>query len=142
MEVQNEFLQYYRLQKMQLKRLHDVLKSNRIVDEDFFENPPTTNLSIRRIVQLIEDIFEASVLKANRNKNTIYARKACAYILKKSTKLSLHEIAMYIGVTDHTTALYHIRTAKDYILTNDWFKDKIQLIEGEIKTYDIFVEKK
>ena len=71
--------------------------------------------------------------------NTVFARKAAAYILKTHTSLSLKEIAPYIGVSDHTTVLYNVSTARDLMLTEEWYKNKIDEIEDEIKKYHTFV---
>ena len=95
---------------------------------------------MKKLVGLVEDIFDTEVLVKNRLQNTVFARKAAAYILRKHTNLSLSEIAPYIGVKDHTTVLYNVSTAKDLIDTEGWYKNKIDEIENEIKKFNTFVQ--
>ena len=50
----------------------------------------------------------------------------------------MQEIAPLIGVVDHTTVIYNVKTACDYIETDDWFKNKVEEVEKEIENFSIF----
>jgi hypothetical protein len=101
-------------------------------------------LSILHELHLSENFYSASVLTVGGSTKLIKKGKHIegdlSGILKKHTSLSLNEIAPYIGVQDHTTVLYNVSTAKDLMLTEDWYKNKIDEIESEIKKYNTFVQ--
>jgi chromosomal replication initiator protein len=97
-------------------------------------------IGAKKLISLIEDVFETSVTATNRQQNTVFARKAAAYILKNHTRLSLSEIAKFIGVKDHTTVIYNVKTASDLMFTEEWYRNKIAEIEDEIKNYNIFTK--
>ena len=136
--IETNIIDYYLAQKDNLRKLKNTLVAHNLLERD--ERGRNNNrVSMKNIVGLVEDIFDTDVLAKNRMQNTIFARKAAAYILKKHTSLSLKEIAPYIGVKDHTTVLYNVSTAKDLMVTEDWYKNKIDEIESEIKKYNTFV---
>lgn len=86
------------------------------------------------IVNLVKREFNTDITAKNRLKNTIYGRQAAAYLLKKYTALSLKEIALMVGVTDHTTTLYSIRRCQDILDTEDWYLEKVSRIINEIES--------
>jgi len=136
--IETNIIDYYLAQKDNLRKLKNTLVAHNLLERD--ERGKNNNrVSMKNLVGLVEDIFDTDVLAKNRMQNTIFARKAAAYILKKHTSLSLKEIAPYIGVKDHTTVLYNVSTAKDLMQTEDWYKNKIDEIESEIKKYNTFV---
>jgi chromosomal replication initiator protein len=136
--IETNIIDYYLAQKDNLRKLKNTLVAHNLLERD--ERGRNNNrVSMKNIVGLVEDVFDTDVLAKNRMQNTIFARKAAAYILKKHTSLSLKEIAPYIGVKDHTTVLYNVSTAKDLMQTEDWYKNKIDEIESEIKKYNTFV---
>ena len=136
--IETNIIDYYLAQKDNLRKLKNTLVAHNLLERD--ERGRNNNrVSMKNLVGLVEDIFDTDVLAKNRMQNTIFARKAAAYILKKHTSLSLKEIAPYIGVKDHTTVLYNVSTAKDLMQTEDWYKNKIDEIESEIKKYNTFV---
>jgi len=92
-----------------------------------------------KIVQLVEELFNTNVLDKNRKKHTIYTRQVCSYLLRRYTILSLSEIALHVGVTDHTTVHYHIKKCQDIIDTEIWFKDKIDTIIAELDEYILYL---
>lgn len=139
-ELKNDLLELYRLQKLHLKKLHSILYENRWIDENPFAHTIKTRLTPEKIIHLVEDVFQANVKDKSRKKNTIFVRKAAAYTLRKYTNLSLNEICPHIGVSDHATVLYNINTAQDYIDTMDDYREKIYLIDEEIRNYNKFVE--
>ena len=137
--IEANILDYYLAQKSNLKKLKTTLVAHNILEKDEV-NRGNNRVTMKKLVGLVEDIFDTEVLVKNRLQNTVFARKAAAYILRKHTNLSLSEIAPYIGVKDHTTVLYNVSTAKDLIDTEGWYKNKIDEIENEIKKFNTFVQ--
>lgn len=137
--IETNILDYYLAQKNNLKQLKNSLIAYNILERED-KDRHNNRVTIKKLVGLVEDIFDTEVLQKNRKQNTIFARKAAAYILKKYTSLSLKEIAPYIGVTDHTTVLYNITTCKDLMYTEEWYKNKIDEIEEEINKFNTFTK--
>ena len=137
--IEANIIDYYLAQKSNLKQLKNTLVAHNLIEKDD-RTRSNNRVTMKKLVGLVEDVFDADVLAKNRMQNTVFARKAAAYILKKHTSLSLNEIAPYIGVKDHTTVLYNVSTAKDLMFTEDWYKNKIDEIESEIKKYNTFVQ--
>ena len=137
--IEANIIDYYLAQKSNLKQLKNTLVAHNLIEKDD-RTRSNNRVTMKKLVGLVEDVFDADVLAKNRMQNTVFARKAAAYILKKHTSLSLNEIAPYIGVKDHTTVLYNVSTAKDLMQTEDWYKNKIDEIEDEIKKYNTFVQ--
>ena len=137
--IETNIIDYYLAQKNNLKKLKNTLIAHNLIERDD-RTKGNNRVTMKKLVGLVEDVFDTDVLAKNRMQNTVFARKAAAYILKKHTSLSLNEIAPYIGVKDHTTVLYNVSTAKDLMVTEDWYKNKIDEIENEIKKYNTFVQ--
>ena len=137
--IEANIIDYYQAQKKNLRQLKNTLVAYNLIERDD-TNRTSNRVTMKKLVGLVEDIFDTDVLAKNRMQNTVFARKAAAYILKKHTSLSLKEIAPYIGVKDHTTVLYNVSTAKDLIDTEDWYKNKIDEVENEIKKFNTFVQ--
>lgn len=139
MQLENNLVQYYKDQVRNLKVLHRTLVNANLIHDQFAIGSSNTTISTRKLVELVGDMFDLDILEKNRSKKHTIARKIAAYILKKYTRLSLQEIAPLIGVVDHTTVIYNIKTACDYIDTDEWFKQKVEDVEREIENYSIFV---
>jgi chromosomal replication initiator protein len=137
--IEANIIDYYESQKKNLRQLKNVLVSYNLIEKDDM-NRSNNRVTMKKLIGLVEDVFDTDVLAKNRMQNTVFARKAAAYVLKKHTSLSLKEIAPYIGVKDHTTVLYNVSTAKDLITTEEWYKNKIDDIENEIKKFNTFVQ--
>lgn len=136
--IESNIIDYYESQKKNLRQLKNTLVAYNLIEKDD-RNRSNNRVTMKKLVGLVEDVFDTDVLAKNRMQNTVFARKAAAYILKKHTSLSLNEIAPYIGVSDHTTVLYNVATAKNLIITEEWYKNKIDEIENEIKKFNTFV---
>lgn len=138
MQLENNLVQYYKDQVRNLKVLHKTLVNANLINDEFAIGAINTTITARKLVELVGDIFDLDILEKNRSKKHTIARKIAAYILKKYTRLSLQEIAPLIGVVDHTTVIYNVKTACDYIDTDDWFKNKVEEVEREIENFSIF----
>lgn len=117
----------------------ELVKAKLITDDIAIGSFPTSILP-HRIVELVEDVFDTNIQIKNRSQSVIFGRKAAAYVLKKYTQLSLNEIAKQIGVGDHTTVIYNIKTAENLIFTEKWYKEKVEEIEKEIESFNNFVK--
>jgi len=136
----NNIVQCYKDQLQSLRMFHkELVKANLITDDIAIGSVPSTILP-HRLVELVEDVFDTSIQIKNRRQSVIFGRKAAAYILKKYTQLSLNEIAKHIGVGDHTTVIYNIKTAENLMFTEKWYKEKIDEIENEIENFSKFVK--
>jgi len=136
----NNIVQCYKDQLQSLRMFHkELVKANLITDEIAIGSIHTSIMP-HRLVELVEDVFETSIQIKNRRQSVIFGRKAAAYILKKYTQLSLNEIAKHIGVGDHTTVIYNIKTAENLMFTEKWYKEKIDEIEKEIENFSKFVK--
>ena len=136
----NNIVQCYKDQLQSLRMFHkELVKANLITDDIAIGSVPSTILP-HRLVELVEDVFDTSIQIKNRRQSVIFGRKAAAYILKKYTQLSLNEIAKHIGVGDHTTVIYNIKTAVNLMYTEKWYKEKIDEIEKEIENFSKFVK--
>jgi chromosomal replication initiation ATPase DnaA len=136
--IETNIIDYYLAQKDNLKKLKNTLVAHNLIEKDD-RTRNNNRVTMKKLVGLVEDVFDTDVLAKNRMQNTIFARKAAAYILRNHTSLSLKEIAPYIGVQDHTSVLHNVSTARDLMETEDWYKNKIDEIESEIKKYNTFV---
>ena len=140
MEFNNNLIQCYKDQLQSLRMFHkELVKANLITDELAIGSISTSILP-HRLVELVEDVFDTNIQIKNRSQSVIFGRKAAAYILKKYTQLSLNEIAKHIGVGDHTTVIYNIKTAENLIYTEEWYKEKVDEIEKEIENFSNFVK--
>ena len=136
----NNIVQCYKDQLQSLRMFHkELVKANLITDDIAIGSVPSTILP-HRLVELVEDVFDTNIQIKNRRQSVIFGRKAAAYILKKYTQLSLNEIAKHIGVGDHTTVIYNIKTAENLMFSDKWYKEKIDEIEKEIENFSKFVK--
>lgn len=141
MEITKELYVSYKIQENNFNFLQDIIKQKGIVINEL--NISKVNKKIRpsKIIQLIEDIFNTSVLNKNRKQVTIYARQSASFLLRRYTLLSLSQIALHVGVRDHSTVYYHIKKCQDIMDTEEWFKDKINSIINELDEYILYLSK-
>jgi chromosomal replication initiator protein len=91
------------------------------------------------IVDMVEEMFNTDIKVRNRKQTTVFGRQAAAYLLRVYTKLSLTEIANYVGITHHTTTLYSIKKCRDLMETEVWYKEKILQISTELDEYNLYL---
>lgn len=139
MTNKEEIYAAYKMQRDSFNYLHNLLTKEGIILDDL--NIPVTDKTIKpeKIVQLVEEVFNTDIKVNNRKQNTIYGRQAAAYMLRMYTKLSLSEIARYIGVKDHTTVHYSINKCRDIIKTEFWYKEKINQLCEELDKYTLYL---
>jgi len=140
-QLHKNLIQCYKNQLHGMRQFHKTLIEIGLIQNDLIIDKGSTTILIPKLIELVCDIFNEDILIKSRRQNIVFARKAAAYILKKYTSLSLIEIASYIGVNDHTTVLYNIKTAINLMETEEWYLLKIKEIEQNIEDYNIFVQK-
>lgn len=131
----------YKIQKDSFKILQDIIKEKRIIIDDLKISKVNKDIRPSKIIQLVEDVFNIKILNKNRKQATIYARQSASFLLRRYTLLSLSQIALHVGVTDHSTVCHHIKKCQDIIDTEEWFKDKIDLIIKELDEYILYLSK-
>jgi len=136
----NNIVQCYKDQLQSLRMFHKELVKNNLITDELAIGSISTTILPHRLVELVEDVFDTNIQIKNRRQSVIFGRKAAAYILKKYTQLSLNEIAKHIGVGDHTTVIYNIKTAENLMFTEKWYKEKVDEIEKEIENFSKFVK--
>lgn len=139
MSIQKEIYDAYKMQKDSFNFLHKLMAKEGIIMDDIAVKITDTSIKPIKVIQLVEDIFNTDVKANNRKQSTIFARQAAAYLLRLYTRLSLSEIAPYIGVNHHTTILYSVKKCKDLMDTEDWFKEKILQICKELDEYNLYL---
>ena len=113
--MNSEIVAYYRHSAEQLKILKKILKKNNLITDE-----KIINITPKKLVSLVEDVFECDISLQNRKQSTVFGRQA---------------------VQDHSTVLYSIKKCGDLMVTEDWYRNKIEIIQEEIGKYSNFVSK-
>lgn len=140
-QLHKDLIQCYKNQLHGMRVFHKTLSQIGIIQNDLIIEKGSTTIMAPKLVELVSDVFDEDISVKSRRSAVVFARKAATYILKKYTPLSLKEIAPYVGVNDHTTVLYNIKTAINLMETEDWYRLKMEEIEKSIQEYNIFVRK-
>lgn len=140
--TKQELINTYSTIRKGFSELHEIMKKENLVEDDFFNIKQPKIATPDKIVELVDDSFDSELRARNRKQNNIYARQAAAYILRKFTHLSLQEIAVSVGLTDHTSALYHVKKCQDIMDTEGWYRDKIYTIIAELEEYLVYLVSK
>lgn len=94
------------------------------------------------IVQRVLTIFEIpSLLVKSQKLNITDARIACSFLLRKHTNLLLRQIGSIVGVTHHTTVMYHCKKAKTLCEVDKLYSIKVNTIINEIISLNTVEEK-
>ena len=86
---------------------------------------------------ICEDIFGVNPLIQKRKKQIVECRHAVCYLIRTYTQLSLTDIARVLGRTEHTTVINAITNVRNWIETDEWYRN---MIEKCVKEIDIFIE--
>lgn len=97
--------------------------------------PISYPIPVATIIELVKEEFDIDFTLRKRKKEIVTARFSCAYLLKRFTKLSLNEIAQYIGVRDHTSVLHGIKSAKNWMETDRSYNLTIKKLENKLWEY-------
>lgn len=91
------------------------------------------------VLKVIKDHFGVDVNVKTRKREWARAREVASYLLKKYTLLTLKEIAEHVGLTDHTSSLYHIRKVSGFIEIDNEFKSMMDELETKLTTYHDYI---
>lgn len=131
----------YKIQTDSFDILQDIVKQKGIIIDDLKISKVNKDIRPSKIIQLVEDVFNSNILNKNRKRSTVYARQSASFLLRRYTLLSLSQIAIHVGVKDHSTVYYHIKKCQDIIDTEEWYKDKINSIISELDEYILYLSK-
>ena len=81
--MNSEIVAYYRHSAEQLKILKKILKKNNLITDE-----KIINITPKKLVSLVEDVFECDISLQNRKQTTVFGRQAAAFILKNFTVFS------------------------------------------------------
>ena len=120
-----------------IDRCKDFIQESTLIIKNIKQNQAPVSIAIDAaiIVDLVRDEFNIDFTIKKRNKETISARYACAHLLKRFTKLTLVEIAEWIGVGNHTTVLHAIKSAKNWMETNRQYNLIVKKLENKLWEY-------
>ena len=91
------------------------------------------------VLTVVKEQFGVDVNVKTRKRDYARAREVASYLLKKYTLLSLKEIAEHVGLTDHTSSLYHIRKVSGFLEIDKDFKLMMDELENKLTTYHDYI---
>ena len=139
MSIQKEIYDAYKMQKDSFNFLHKLMTKEGIILDDIAVQITDKSIKPSKIVQLVQEVFNTDITVRNRKQSTVFGRQAAAYLLRLYTRLSLSEISPYIGVNHHTTTLYSIKSCRNLMDTEDWYKEKVLQICAELDEYNLYL---
>lgn len=86
---------------------------------------------IQKIFSVIANYFRLSIddlLSTKRNKEIVYARQICWYIMKKCFDLNYQKIGDIFNGKDHTTVMYGYRTIEEMLNYDENTKNNVENI--------------
>lgn len=110
-----------------IAKLMEGITADLLINTDYI--PPST------IIDMIKEEYDVDITKITRKKEFIHAKRVLCYLLKQHTNLTLVEIANRCGLTDHTTALYHINIMNNYLEVDDRYRNEMEYVELRLKKY-------
>lgn len=110
-----------------IAKLMEGITADLLINTDYI--PPST------IIDMIKEEYDVDITKITRKKEFIHARRVLCYLLKQHTNLTLVEIANRCGLTDHTTALYHINIMNNYLEVDERYRNEMEYVELRLKKY-------
>jgi chromosomal replication initiator protein len=88
-----------------------------------------------RIVKTIGTHYHYSLgdlRSKKRSKELSWVRQLAMYFMRNLTDKSLHEIAHYLGRSDHSTVIHAFKQVQDRVETDHEFKDQINRLKHEM----------
>jgi chromosomal replication initiation ATPase DnaA len=137
---QEELYNTYLTMKKSYEQIRILVVNAGIIKNDR-KDSLSSEISPYKIIELVNNEFGANVYIRSRKQNNAFARKAAAYLLRKHTRLSLTEIAPLVKVKDHTSIIYNNQACMNLMDTEDWFKQKIELLDAELTKYALYLLK-
>lgn len=87
------------------------------------------------IVEYVNNKFGCEISRKTRKQEVVFARNVCMYLLKKFTRLSLKEIAQYLGAIDHSTVIHGLKRLQDLMDTEDTTRMMVAQCENDVYKY-------
>ncbi len=98
-------------------------------------NSERQHIDFERIVKAIGSHYSYTLIdlrSKKRSKELSWARQLAMYFMRKLTDKSLHEIALYLGRTDHSTVIHAFRQVQDRAEADHAFHEQINRMKEEI----------
>ncbi len=86
-----------------------------------------------KIIDAVNEIFEADCRDRNRRKRVVFARHCACYFLRHYTRMTLEEIAESVGNTVHSTVVNSIKVFHALNDTDEEYSLKVKEIENILK---------
>ena len=101
--------------------------------EDLLEEVPVQKKKLlcpaEDIINSVNDVFNTDCREQSRRHRVVLARHCACYFLREHTDMTLLEISMSFGNTDHSTVVHSIKTCKDLMDTDESYKDRVEQVK-------------
>ena len=90
---------------------------------------------VQRILKCVQKYYKYDLhdLRVkNRNKDLVFARQLCMFLMSKFAHKSLRDIGAYLGSINHATVKHGVCKIEDYARGNKDFSMQLKRIEQEI----------
>jgi chromosomal replication initiator protein len=122
--MNKEIKSLIRKHELIIKQLNKMLNSKEVVVKqqviirarDFICNADV-------ILDLVNKAFECNALDRTRKHPNVFARHFLCYFLHEHTRMTLVQIASYIGLADHSSVINGVKQTNNLIATDDYFKN-------------------
>lgn len=88
-----------------------------------------------QIAKVVGDVFECDPFKKTREYPIIFARHFLCYALYQHTRMSLNQIAKYVGLADHSSVHNSIKQSRKLLDVDEYFIHKGKLINERLKEF-------
>lgn len=98
-------------------------------------NDRQKNITSKEILKKVADFYDITVdqiLGPRRNKELVYPRQVCAYILREELNYSFPKIGKELGGKDHTTIMHSCNKVGKEIQINEVLKHEINNIKEKL----------
>jgi chromosomal replication initiation ATPase DnaA len=121
---------------MNREKIKSLIKSHYMMItklEDLLEEVPVQKKKLlcpaEDIINAVNDVFNTDCREQSRRHRVVLARHCASYYLREHTDMTLLEISMAFGNTDHSTVVHSIKTCKDLIDTDESYKEKVEQVK-------------
>lgn len=98
-----------------------------VIPEFRVNNDRIKSVAIREVILTYFSLTAEDILKKDRRRNVVMARKITCSMLKHYTSSTLSEIAKFTGVEHHASVLHHIADLDDLMFNDDVNKQVIEI---------------
>jgi len=74
------------------------------------------------ILDVVNKNFNCNALERTRKHPNVFARHFLCYLLQEHTRMTLTQIAFYIGLADHSSVINGIKQTHNLIATDEYFR--------------------